>query len=93
MVLVEAQGAGCVPFAFQSYASVGDIIDDGKNGVLVKPFDCDLYAKKLAHLMTNDTLRREMAVNAIEKAREFSREKIYGQWIDVFHSLCPRATT
>ena len=91
MVLVEALGAGCIPCAFQSFASVTDIIDDGKNGVLVKPFDCGLYAKKLANLMKNDTLRRQMAANAIEKARKFSTEKIYKKWIDVIEDLCPQA--
>ena len=90
MTLVETLGAGCVPFAFQSFASVVDIIDDGKNGVLVKPFDCGLYAKKLAHLMKDDALRRQMAANAIEKAKEFAAEKIYGKWIAVIESLLPR---
>ena len=92
MVLVEAQGAGCVPFAFKSYASVTDIIDDGKNGVLVKPFDCNLYAKKLASLMRNDALRHDMAVNAIEKAKEFSTDKIYGKWLAVLDSLLSQKT-
>jgi len=91
MALVEAQGAGCVPLAFQSYASVVDIIDDGKNGVLVKPFDCDLYAEKLANLMRDDALRRTMAVNAVEKAGEFATEKIYGKWLAVFDDLLSQA--
>jgi len=93
MALVEALGAGCVPFAFHSFATAFDIIDDGKNGVLVKPFDCGLYAKKLAHLMRDDALRRQMAANAMEKAKEFAAEKVYGKWIAVIESLCPRAKT
>jgi len=91
MTLVESQGAGCVPLAFQSFSSVVDIIDDGKNGVLVKPFDCDLYAKKLASLMKDDARRREMAINAVEKSKEFVTEKIYGKWLAVFDSLFSQA--
>ena len=38
MVLTEAMTFGAVPVAFNSYAAITDIIDDGKNGLLVPPF-------------------------------------------------------
>ena len=49
MVLTEAMTFGAVPVAFNSYAAITDIIDDGKNGLLVPPFSHKEFARKLAH--------------------------------------------
>ena len=47
MVLTEAMTFGAVPVAFNSYAAITDIIDDGKNGLLVPPFSHKEFAGKL----------------------------------------------
>ncbi len=46
MVLTEAMQCGAVPIAFNSFASVTDVIDHGRNGILVKPFSIKQYEKK-----------------------------------------------
>ena len=38
MVLTEAMQYSCVPIAYNSYESLDDIIQHGKNGFKVKPF-------------------------------------------------------
>lgn len=60
MVLVEAMQYGCVPFAFDTFTALHDIIDDGVNGFIIPPFDEDKYAEtveRFVHLPLNSKLR------------------------------------
>jgi len=86
-VLVEAMCYGVVPFAFNSYLSVTDIIDDKKNGILIQPFDVDDYVKKLAFLMENESQRLVYSKAAVEKSKQFTIEKIGNKWLDMFNKL------
>ena len=89
LVLVEAASFGCVPVAFDSYAAVRDIIDDGENGALVPAFDLDAYAETLARLMLDDALRERLAKNALAQIpAKFSPEKIGAQWEALFRKVC-----
>ena len=87
-VLVEAAAFGCVPVAFDSFAAVRDIIDDGENGALVPAFDLDAYAETLARLMRDDALRERLAKNALAQIpAKFSPEKIGDMWEALFRKL------
>lgn len=87
MVLVEAQSAGCVPIAFNSYSAISDIITDGENGCLIAPFDENLYMDTLMKLMKNDKFRYKMAKNSVQKVSQFHIGKIGRQWIDLFYKI------
>lgn len=80
LTLVEAMAMGCVPLAFNSYASARDIIDDGINGYLIKPFNIKAYAQKLLSLVQNPCLRQTMSQSTKRKSQEFSIEKIGPRW-------------
>ena len=80
LTLVEAMSMGCVPLAFNSYVSACDIIDNGSNGYLIKPFNTKLYVKKLLELFNNSNLRQIMAIAATKKSQEFNIENIGSQW-------------
>lgn len=89
LVLTEAMASGCIPMAFDSYLSVRDIIEDGVNGVLVTPFDLDEYCMKLQNLIESDDLRKGLAINCIEKSRQFDiKNRIGKQWIQLLK--CPK---
>ena len=87
MTLLEAMQNGCVPIAFDSFASVKDIIDDGVNGILVPAFDENIYADKLASLMSDKSMRIEMALNAVMKSKNFTEEKIIAQWDNILQEI------
>ena len=87
MVLIEAMRYGVVPVAFDSYASVKDIIDDKKNGLLVNPFNLNEYANALSMLMTNVEQRESMAYNSIIKADTFTISNIGERWLQLFEKL------
>lgn len=87
LTLVEAMKNGVVPFAFNSFASLNTIIDDGENGVVIEPFDLDIYASRLLELMEKESLRMEYANKALAKAMSFSLDTIGQQWLDLFKEL------
>jgi glycosyltransferase involved in cell wall biosynthesis len=87
IVLVEAMQYGLVPFAFNSYLSVTDIIDNQINGVLIPPFDIDKYVLKLKQFMQDESKRIQFSEAAIEKSKEFSIDVIGNKWISLFEKL------
>ena len=80
MTITESIQKGTVPIAFDSFASIHDIIQDGKNGFLVKSFDENEFVRKLEYLMTNDEIREKMAMQAIESSKQFLSDKVIAQW-------------
>lgn len=87
MVLIEAMQYGTVPFSFDSYLSVFDIIDDNVNGKLIPSFNCDEYANQLSVLMNKKDLRHDFAHNSKEKSNHFSIETIGSNWLNLFEDI------
>ena len=91
LVLAECMSFGVIPAVYNSYSAVGDIIADGKDGIVI-PYHQDGYnadeaAELLAGIMENDGKREAMALAAIEKSKEYSVGKIYGEWMKTFKRL------
>ena len=87
LTLIEAQQMGCVPLAFDSFASLPDVITDGENGYIVPYGDLRQYADKMKELMLDANLRRKIAANAIESSKRFERPIIMEQWKSLIDSL------
>lgn len=87
MVLTEAQQCGVVPIAFQSFASVSDIITHGENGILVPPFDMERYAQELSSLMNDTDKRTRLALQAMHDVKRFSVANVVDQWEALFDEL------
>ncbi len=80
LTLNEAMQYGVVPFAFDSFAAIRDIINDGENGYIIPEKDLDEYSEKLLNLMTDYNLRHKMAMNAIESCQRYLPEPIGDMW-------------
>jgi len=84
LVLAECMSFGVIPAVYNSYSAVRDIIDNAKDGIVI-PYHKDGYKAKeaadlLAAIMKDEDKREQMALAAIEKSKEYSVEKIYGEW-------------
>ena len=84
LVLAECMSFGVIPAVYNSYSAVSDIIDNGKDGIVI-PYHKDGYkaneaADMLATIMKDEDKQEHMALAAIEKSKEYSVEKIYGEW-------------
>ena len=80
LTLTEAQQMGVVPVAFDTYASLKDIITDGQDGVVLTEGDVDGYVCTILELMQDDAKRQRMARQAIESSQRFSQELIAEMW-------------
>lgn len=84
MVILEAQQMGCVPVVCNSTSSVHDIIDNGKNGMIISP---QLLAGTVYGLMRDDARRQEIAGQCPSMNGKFSERTIYSKWENLFKHL------
>lgn len=89
LVLAECMSFGVIPAVYNSYSAVCDIIDDGKDGIVLpyhkNGYQAEEAAGMIANIMKDDGKREQMALAAIKKSKEFSVEKIYREWERVFN--------
>ena len=91
LVLAECMSFGVIPVVYDSYSAVRDIIDDGKDGIVI-PYHKEGYqaneaADLLASLMNDMERRKGMALAAMEKSKEYSVERVYEEWMETFKKL------
>lgn len=86
LAMVEAMQFGVVPIAFNNWASLTDVIEHKKTGLIVKSNDMDDFIAKLDDLMTDKKGRQQMAVNGIEYIHKFHIDVIGPQWIELLKS-------
>ena len=88
LVLAECMSFGVIPAVYNSYSAVGDIIDDGKDGIVIpyhtNGYQADEAADLVIQIMEDDAKREQMALAAVEKSKEYSVERIYGEWNKIF---------
>lgn len=87
MVIIEAMACGIPPVSFACPCGPRDIIDDGKNGLLVENGNIEMLAGKICYLIENDEIRRKMGQQARIDVERFKIEQIAGQWKELFESL------
>ena len=88
ITLTEAQQLGCIPIAFDSYASVHDIIEDGVTGLLFPFGNCRAFANGMLGLMRNRSRREKMAEFAVRSSRRYEGRIIAEQWRALLLQLC-----
>ncbi len=83
-VVVEAQAAG-VPVVATKVGGVVDIIEDGKNGLLVPPADPKSMADAVMRIFKDTQLARDLAENAYAKVKEkYNVELMVKNTLDVY---------
>lgn len=87
MVLLEAKAKKLPIVSFNINSGPSDIVRDGIDGSLVKPFDCNSMADRISELIENPELRQNFSDNAHGNIDKFSKEKIIKQWCDLIDSI------
>jgi len=82
MTLVEAQQRGCIPIVYNSYSSVYDIIENGKNGFVVDDLDENTFMEKTLFLAKNEEKRTKMVENAKESVKRFDVRVVAKKWVE-----------
>ena len=74
--LVTYEAAGCGLPVIATPMGSANIIRDGVNGLMVKPYDVDGLAQAIATLAHKPELRRRLAARAASDAQNFTYEKV-----------------
>ena len=90
MVLLEAISTGLAPVSFDCPTGPRDIIEHGKDGLLVPYKDVDALAASIIELIEDDTRRKAIGEAAYEKSKQYQTEAIAERWETVFEDIARR---
>ncbi len=87
MVLIEAMSTGLPVVSFDCPTGPREIIDNGKNGLLVPDGDIAGFTSALSCLVEDEDLRRRTGLRAQDSARAYSPDVIVEEWLTLFDRL------
>lgn len=80
MTLVEAQQMGCVPVAFDSFASLHEVVNHEKNGMIVAEGNTEGYQQAVLQLMKDSSKLKQMAQCATQSSKAFNQDSVCSIW-------------
>jgi D-inositol-3-phosphate glycosyltransferase len=86
MVALEAMATG-TPVIASEVGGLAFLIRDGENGFHVPSRDPEALAERIYELLTNDSRRSKLGVNAYENARQYAWEHIAERMLKVYRDL------
>ena len=89
MVLVEAMSKGLPVVSFDCPRGPGEIVSDGRDGVLVPAGDLDGLTAGMLGLIEDPALRRRYGAAAAESARAYAPERIAARWDALLAEVAP----
>jgi len=89
IVLLEAMAAGTAIVCSDIHGYKG-VVRRGREGLLVPPRSPKALAAALATILADDAQREAMAVSGMERAEEFSWERVTGRVEDYYHFVIRR---
>ena len=90
IVVVEAMSKGLAVVSFDCPRGPGEIIDDGRDGVLVPPGDVPALSRALLEVVGDEERRRALGAAALETARRYDPAAVGKSWVTLMDELAPR---
>lgn len=87
MCLLEAKAFSIPSVSFDIQTGPNEIIKDGVNGYLIRPFDCQDMTEKLMRLMGDETLRAKFSDHVHDDIEKFQMETILSDWNQVLEQV------
>jgi glycosyltransferase involved in cell wall biosynthesis len=85
--VVEAMSKGLAVVSFDCPRGPGEIIDDGRDGVLVPAGDVGALSRALLDVVGDEERRRALGAAALETARRYDRETVGAAWVSLLDDL------
>lgn len=82
--ILEAQSNGLASLAFNSYPAISEIVNNGKDAILIEPYDVQKMADGILNLMRNDEYRETLRNNAYQNVSKFLIENVKTDWYNIF---------
>jgi len=83
-VIVEAMACGTPVVATDCPYGPREIIRDGESGLLVEPASAGSLARGISRVLADGELKRRLAANGLERARDFEAESIAAEYGELF---------
>jgi glycosyltransferase involved in cell wall biosynthesis len=87
LVLIEAMSSGLPCLSFRCKYGPEDIIEDGKNGILVEDGNIQQLAEKILWMCNHEKERNIMGIQARKTSEKYKKENIMPKWINLFNTL------
>ena len=87
LVLLEAKASGLPMVSFDVTTGPREIIDDGKDGYLIPPYDLEVMVEKITALIEDENMRVTFSENSVTNIIKFEKEEIYRQWTNLIDEL------
>jgi len=87
LVIIEAMAYGLPVIAFNNISGPKSIISTNENGFLIDENDINKYIEKTKLLISNQSLRQQMGVNAKNSLKRFELQSIMKLWHNLFQSI------
>ena len=81
--LIEARSQGLPIVAYDTFAALSTIVQDGQNGYIVSAFETELFAKRIVESVSEDNYYR-LSRHALSRSVETEPETIELKWKKLF---------
>lgn len=88
LVLLEAKANYLPCISFDIVSGPQEIIQDGKDGFLIEPFNIKNMAEKICYLIENKEVRVQFSEWTQNNIKKFDNNTIITQWIELTNSIC-----
>lgn len=86
-VIVEAMACGVPVVATDCPYGPGEIIEDGKNGILAPPANAEGLAASILRVLNNESIRQGLSAEGKTRAHDFDARTIAAAYGDLFLSV------
>ena len=87
LVLLEAKASGLPMVSFDVTTGPREIVEEGKDGYLIPPYDLDKMANRIELLTDSEERRIAFSNHTISGVKKFEKEEIYRQWTNLIDEL------
>ncbi|GAA5415807.1 poly(glycerol-phosphate) alpha-glucosyltransferase [Paraliobacillus ryukyuensis] len=87
MVITESLAAGTPVVSFDVKYGPKDIIRDGVDGFVISQRNKEIMADKIIELMTNQSLRQQLAKNSKDVLERFSSSDYSKHWVNIIKTV------
>lgn len=84
MVILESMSVGTPVISYACDYGPVDIIEHGKNGILIAPNDVNELAQAMIDLFQDHEKRQALSEEALKISNRYARDAIAKQWVSVF---------
>ena len=84
-VLIEAMSQGLPAIAYDVRVGPRAIIIDNKNGFLIEEDNINDFTEKVEYLLNNNEEWQKMRLSSLNRAKDFTEEKIIRKWEELFN--------